>query len=557
MRKLQRSTGPPRSADASGYLERGRAQYEAHAWADAYRLLSLAERSAASLAGEDLERLATSAYLIGRETEFHGCLERAHHAHLTNEDSSRATRCAFWLSITLMLRGEAGQSNGWLARVQRLVGGHDCVERGYLMVRLFEQQFAQGQVDLAQASAAGAVQIGERFGDADLTACARHQLGRLLLAREQIRPGLALLDEAMLAASRGELSPIMTGLLYCSVIGACTQVYALARAREWTAALAHWCDEQPEMIAFTGACLVHRAEIMQLRGAWPHAMAEAERASHRISQSYRPMPPPAALYRKAELHRLRGEFAEAEAAYEQTNRAGSEPQPGLALLRLDQGRVDAAAVAIRRVVATTTDRLQRAGVLPAHVEIMLASGDIDEARSACGELMSLAATLDSELLNAIAAHAHGAVQLAQGDARSALGPLRRAFELWQQIDAPYEAARTRVLMGLACRSLGDEEASRLELDEARAVFERLGAAPQIARLDALGECTVAEPGHPLTARELQVLRLVAAGKTNKAIAKELFLSERTIDRHVSNIYTKLGVSSRAAATAYTYAHKLL
>jgi DNA-binding CsgD family transcriptional regulator len=536
-------------------FERGRDAYRRRAWAEAWRELSRADRQT-PLDVEDLERLATSAYLIGREPEFQGYLERAHHAHLTNDDPPRAARCAFWLSITLLLQGEVGQSNGWLARAQRLVDGCDCVEHGYLMVPLVEQQFLRGQVDVAQATAARAMEIGERFGDDDLTACARHQLGRLLLGRDQIRAGLALLDEAMLAAARGELSPIMTGLLYCSVIAACTQVYALTRAHEWTAALSQWCDEQPEMAAFTGACLVHRAEIMQLRGAWPRAMAEAERAGERMAQSGRRRRLPEPLYRMAELHRLRGEFADADAAYEQTSRAGTEPQPGLALLRLDQGRIDDAVTAIRRVVDTTTDRLQRAGVLPAYVEIMLAARHVDEAYGACDELMGLAATFDSELLNAIAAHAHGAVQLTQGDARAALGPLRRAFALWQQIDAPYEAARTRVLMGLACRALGDEEAGRLELDAARAVFERLGAAPQIARLDALGERAV-QAQHPLTARELQVLRLVAAGKTNKAIAAELLLSERTIDRHVSNIYTKLGVPSRAAATAYAYDHKLL
>ena len=537
-------------------VERGRDAYRRRAWGEAWRELSRADQRT-PLDVEDLERLAISAYLIGRETEFHGYLERAHHAHLTNDEPSRAARCAFWLGITLLFRGETGQSNGWLARAQRLVEGRDCVECGYLMVPLVEQQLHQGQVDLAQATAANAVQIGERFDDADLAACARHQLGRLLLARQQIPAGLALLDEAMLPATRGELSPVMTGLLYCSVIAACTQVYALARAREWTGALAQWCDEQPEMAAFTGACLVHRAEIMQLRGAWPDAMVEVERACERISQSGRLRPPAEALYRKAELHRVRGEFAEAEAAYEDTNRAGSEPQPGLALLRLDEGRIDAAAVAIRRVIGTTTDRLQRAGLLPAHVEIMLTAGDVDAARSACGELADLAAAFDSEVLHAIAAHAHGAVQLALGHARAALGPLRHAFALWRRLEAPYEAARTRVLMGLACRLLGDEEAGRLELDAARAVFEQLGAAPQIARLDALGERAAPAPRHPLSVREFQVLRLVAAGKSNKAIAGELSLSERTIDRHVSNIYTKLGVSSRAAATAYAYDHKLL
>jgi DNA-binding CsgD family transcriptional regulator/predicted negative regulator of RcsB-dependent stress response len=425
------------------------------------------------------------------------------------------------------------------------------------MVPLFEQQLRRGQADLAQATATDAVEIGVRFGDSDLTACARHQLGRVLIARQQVQPGLALLDEAMLAAVAGELSPIMTGRMYCSVIGACQQVYASSRASEWTSALARWCDEQPEMVAFTGACLVHRAEIMQLRGAWSDAMAEAQRACGRFLQAGKQMPPAEAFYRLGELHRLRGEFAPAEEAYRSASQCGSEAQPGLALLRLDQGQVDRACATIRRVVGTTTEPSQRAAVLPAHVEIMLAAGDIDEARSACAELAAIAINFGSEALQAVAARARGAVELAQGDAHAASGPLRSAFELWQQVGAPYEAARTRMLLGLACRTLGDTEVARLELDAARAVFERLGAAPQIARLDALGESAVPTQPHPVTARELQVLRLVATGKTNKAIAAELCLSERTIDRHVSSIYTKLGVPSRAAATAYAYEHKLL
>jgi ATP/maltotriose-dependent transcriptional regulator MalT len=512
---------------------------------------------ATALGADDLERLATAAYLVGRETEFHGCLERAHHAHLNNDDSLRAVRCAFWLGLTLLLRGEPGQASGWLTRAQRLVDGRDCVEQGYLMVPLAERQLRQGQAEAARATAAAAVEIGVRFGDADLSACARHVLGRVLLGQEQVQAGLASLDEAMLAVISGECSPIMTGLIYCSVIACCQQVHASGRAIEWTAALARWCDRQPGLVAFTGACLVHRAEIMQLRGAWPDAMAEAQRACVRFSEAGRRTSPAEALYRQAELHRLRGDVTAAEQAYRHASQSGSEPQPGLALLRLEQGRIDEACAAIRRVVGTSTDRLQRAALLPAYIEIMLAAGDVLEARRSCGELQDIASKLDSQVLQAMAAHAQGAVELAQGDAHAALGPLRRAFELWQQVEAPYEAACVRVLMGRACSALGDAEAGRFAFDAARAVFVHLGAAPAIARLDSIGECVAPPQQHPLSRRELQVLRLVAAGKTNKAIATELCLSERTIDRHVSNIYSKLNVPSRAAATAHAYDHKLL
>lgn len=537
-------------------LKRGREAYRRQAWRDAYQALSLADQ-ATPLGIEDLERLATAAYLIGREADFHSHLERAYHAHLEAGHRVRAARCAFWLGLTQLLRGAAGQAGGWLARARRLVGDHDCVERAYLLIPLSEQHLAEGDAHAAQARAAEAVEIGERFADADVVACARHVQGRALIRRGSTRAGLALLDEAMLAVVAGELSPIMTGLIYCSVIAACQQVYALSRAREWTGALARWCERQPEMVAFTGTCLVHRAEIMQFHGAWPDAIVEAGRAFERSSRGAQEKPPAAAFYRQAEIHRLRGEFAAAEEAYRNASRLGCEPQPGLALLRMAQGRSDAALAALRRMLGAAAAPLERAKLLPAHIEIMLAAGEIREARGACGELQQIAKSFESQALGAMAAHAQGAMELADGNAQAAVEPLRRAFEAWQQLEAPYEAARARVLIGLACRSLGDEEAGGLELAAARAAFERLGATPDLARLDSLYEAAVPRRRHGLTPRELQVLRLIAAGKTNKAIAARLSLSERTVDRHVSKILVKLNVPSRAAATAYAYDHKLL
>jgi DNA-binding CsgD family transcriptional regulator len=360
----------------------------------------------------------------------------------------------------------------------------------------------------------------------------------------------------MLAVVAGELSPIITGLIYCSVIEACQQVYALSRAHEWTSALARWCNQQPEMIAFTGTCLVYRAEIMRFHGAWQDAMAEACRACERFSQGGDREPPAAAFYQQAEMHRLRGAYAAAEEAYRNASRSGWEPQPGFALLRMAQGRTDAACAAIRRVVMAVTDPLERAKLLPAHIEIMLAAGDPQEARSACRDLEAIAQRFDMGVLGAMAAHARGAVELAEGNTQAAITSLRHAFEVWQQVEAPYEVARVRVLMGLACFALGDDDGGELEMDAARAMFEQLGAAPDLARL-ALGKRATPAHRYGLTPREFQILGLVAAGKTNKAIAAELFLSERTIDRHLSNILSKLNVPSRAAATAYAYEHKLL
>jgi DNA-binding CsgD family transcriptional regulator len=554
--RLKPEPGKPDSMYGVAKLKRGRDSHRRRAWAEAYQALSLADQ-AAPLGAEDLELLATSAYLIGRDGEFLRALDRAHHAYLKGGQSVRAARSAFWLGLSLLLRGEAGPATGWLARARRLLDRRDCVEQGYLLLPLAEQHLAQANGEAAYATASEAAAIGDRFREIDLIACARHLQGRARVQQGQVQTGLALLDEAMVEVIAGELSPIVTGLIYCSVIEACQQAYAVDRAREWTSALAQWCARQPEMVAFTAACLVHRAEILQLHGAWQDAFEEARRAYQRVPPERDQRPPAAALYQQGEVHRLRGEFAAADEAYRSASRGGCEPQPGLALLRLAQGRTDVAVAAIRRVTSATTDRLQRTKLLPAYVEIMLAADDIQAARGACRELEEIAESFDVDVLGAMAAHARGAVELAQNHAQAALASLRRAGRVWQQIKAPYLAARVRLLIGLACRALGDDDGGGLELDAARVTLDQLGAAPDVARIDALTRRAPSGPPRALTERELQVLRLVATGKTNKVIAAELSLSAKTIDRHVSNILTKLDVPSRAAATAYAYKHKLI
>ncbi len=545
-------------AAVSGALARGRRYGEKRAWADAFRLLSRADKQA-PLAVEDLELLAMSAYLTGRDEEFLKTLERAHNAYRDAGETTRAARSAFWIGLSLFLKGETGRGTGWLAGARRLIEGEkaDCVERGYLLLPTAEQLLGADDHDTAYATAADAVEIGERFGEADLVACARHIQGRALMLKGRIEEGLALLDEAMVAVTTGELSPLITGLIYCSVIDACQQVYAFGRAREWTAALAKWCDGQPQLVAFTGRCLVHRAEIFQLHGSWRDAIEEARRAGERASPGSERQISAAAFYQAAEVHRLRGEFADAEEAYTSASRWGREPQPGLALLRLAQHRNADAAGAIRRVLNASSDRLERTKFLPAYVEIMLAVGDVPEALGASRELREIAESFDTEVLVAMAAHARGAVELAEGDAQAALGSLRRAWQIWQRVETPYLAARARMLMGLACRILEDEDGATLALDAARAEFEVLGAEPDIRRIDSLAKAASSQDRHGLTRRELQVLGLVATGKTNKAIASELRLSPKTIDRHLSNIFSKLDVPSRAAATAYAYQHRLL
>src|SRR5919197_310959 len=331
-------------------------------WAGAHASLASAYR-ARPLEAVDLELVATAAYMLGRDEEYLQFLELAHRLHLEEGRTLPAVRCAFWVGANLAQWGEIGHATGWLGRAQRLLereeGEH--VEHGYLLLPVVLRCAAGGDYAAAAEAGAQAAAVGERFADPDLFALAVQEQGKIMVRLGRVDEGLSLLDEAMVAATAGELSPIVTGLVYCSVIAGCQEVYDLRRAQEWTAALTRWCDQQPDLLAFTGQCLVHRAEILQLRGAWQEALREARRARERL-----PGRKPAtttsadALYRQGEVLRQLGRFGEAEDAYRQASRAGCEPLPGLALLRMAQGDADAAAAAIRRVVAETTAPVRRA-----------------------------------------------------------------------------------------------------------------------------------------------------------------------------------------------------
>jgi DNA-binding NarL/FixJ family response regulator len=543
------------SEDRSDDVGRGRAAYEQRAWKDAYRHLSRAER-AAPLGGVDLELLATSAFMLGRDDDYLSALERAHHAHIEAGQTLRGVRCAFWVGINLALRGEIGPAGGWLGRAHRLLGDEDSVERGYLLMPLVFQHEARGDFAAAAVVAAEAAAIAQRFGDAEAFALAVQAQGSQLIRAGRVDEGLALLDEAMVAVAGAKVSPIATGIVYCGVILVCQEVYDVRRAQEWTAVLTRWCTEQPDLVAFTGRCLVHRAEILQLHGDWNDALEEARRAGKRLARSFNRAAAAQAFYRQGEVHRLRGEFELAEEAYREASRFGWEPQPGMALLRHSQGRREAAAAAIRRALSEATEPLRRANLLPAYVEIVLAAGNVDEARQGCRELEEVAARYDSAMLSALVAHATGAVELAAGDARTALASLRRAGATWQQLDAPYDAARARVLVAEACRALGDDDTATLELDAAARAFADLGAAPDLAQMRSSTPRPAAAT-YGLTPRQLEVLRLIAAGKSNREIAAALVISEHTVARHVQNIFAALRVSSRTAAGAFAFEHDLV
>lgn len=542
---------------ASADLERGREAYAKSAWQEAYESLQRADADE-PLEAEDLELLATTAYLLARDGECATFLERAHHRHLDEGDSLRAVRSAFWLGLTLIFSGEMGPGSGWLGRAQRMLDreASETVEHGYLLIPRAFQQEATGDWEAAIATAREAAEIAERFADADLFALSAQMQGRFAAMHGRVAEGLPLLDEAMVAATSGAQSPIVIGIVYCGVILACVETYEVRRAQEWTEVLTRWCQDQPDLVAFTGRCLIHRAEIKQRRGDWSEALDEARLASERLAQGFNRPATAQALYRQGELLRLRGDLEAAESAYAAASRYGLEPQPGLALLRLGESRLDAAGASIRRVLAETTERSRRAALLPASVEIMLAVRDLDAAREACDELAQIADEYGSALLAATVAHAEGSIRLGEADAASALACLRRASNGWEELQAPYEAARARVLIALACRALGDEETAVWELGAAREAFEALGARPDRERVESLLAGDRRET-HGLTQREIEVLRLVAGGKSNREIAAALVISEHTVARHLQNVFAKLDVSSRTAASAFAYEHDLV
>jgi DNA-binding CsgD family transcriptional regulator len=538
-------------------LAEGRAAAGRHAWADAYESLRRAA-AAGPLTPDDYFLLGTAAYLRGEIAACVDALRRAYEIDTRENRPRRAARAAFWTSFALGNAGELGQATGWLSRAEALLEAEprDCAECGLVLTAYAFRSNQAGEFTRAADLAQRAVEIGRRTGDPDVQGLALTQRGGALVRLGQGSQAVPVLDEAMLAVVGNEISPIAAGTVYCVVISILTEMAELRRAHEWTQALTGWVDQQHDMVTFSGRCLVHRAELRQLHGDWPGAVEEAERACQLLTRSPEVVVSGAARYQQAEVLRRWGDYEAAERAYGLASEWDHDPCPGLALLRLAQGETAVAQSALRRALGETSDRLRRAHLLPAQVEVELAAGNSATAREAAAELAQIADLYATTALQAHVRYAHGAVHLAENEPVAALAELRTAVTLWRELDVPYEAARTRVLIAQACRLMGDEETAALELAAADAVFAQLGARPDRDRV-ALLRRRAESPSHGLTARELQVLRLVASGKTNYAIARELSLSEKTVERHLSNVFTKIGVSSRAAATAYAFQKGLL
>lgn len=551
-----------------GALERARAAMDAQAWDVTCRLLVALDAQGRLAEPEDLQRLALSASLTGRSEVADAGWARAYRAFLDRGEVLPAIRCAFWLGLVLSTgRGDEARGSGWFTRAHRLLrelGTEDLAERGYLLLPAALRDLDDGDPHGALRGFSEAAAIGERLGDADLSTLGRLGQGQALIRTGETSCGLAHLDEAMVTVGAGRVSPIAVGIVHCAAIIACQQVIDLRRAQKWTAALDDWCAGHPDLVPFRGQCLVHRSELAQWRGAWAEAVTEADRACGWLVDRSDPAAG-MARYQRAELHRLRGEHALAEASYEDALALGHDPHPGLALSWLAQGRGEAAAAALRCAVEGSSPALPgvvdelrtprpRVLLLDAYVQVMLATGDVAGARSACAELDMAADVVRTGAVRALAARARGAVALEEGRYAPALQSLRDACAGWMRLSAPYEQARTRVLLARALRALGDDGTAALEEAAADRVFVTTGAASVV---EARTPGPPAGPAARLTPRELDVIRLVAAGHTNREIAERLVISDKTVARHLHNAFTKLDLPNRAAATSYAYEHHLL
>lgn len=537
-------------------VDRGRRAAEHNDWEATLRHLTEADHQE-PLEPADLALLGTAAYLLGRVDLTIDALGRAHRLWIEEGQPDQAIRSGFWAAFALIQRGEMAQAGGWLARCHRLLADlpEEGPERGFLLV---PEGFRKATMerDFAGANAVGeqVVEFGRRWDEPDLLALGLNICGRALVWSGDVEAGLACLDEAMVAVISGELSPPAAGTVYCSLIEACDEISEWRRAHEWTGALTRWCEQNQGMITFTGQCLTHRSVLARHRGDWPGAEAEARRACETFVGAADEQATGRALYHLGEVHRLRGENGQAEDAYRRAGEWGHEPQPGLALLRLAQGRIDSAVSALQRLLAERSGATERLPLLPATVEVMLEAGRLSEAAKAVDELEQAAAVFRTSALQAEAARARGRLSLAEDEAEAAVAPLRAAQSGWMALDAPYETARTRLLIAQACRALGDLESAEREEEAARKTLADLGAR---ALLDRLADTPASAAAHGLTARELEILQLLATGMTNQDIADQLYLAVRTVDRHVSNILTKLAVPSRTAAAAFAYQHHLV
>lgn len=545
-------------SDAASAVARARAAHRGLRWDDACAEF-LAVDSLGELAVEDLERLAECAQLSGRHDAAVSALDRAFALRIRDGDLDAASTDAFWLWQAFLLDGETARANGWLARL-REVADRNGIEPGWLLVATAYGCVATGRFDDARALLAPARAQGRERADADMDAFATMLIGRAWLNAGATQAGLERLDEAMLRVAAGETSPRTTASLFCaSIANAEREAHDLARGQEWERALEAWMSTLPVPTLsgpFLANCRVYRAVLLRRRGEWIAARRELVTALDELTGGHGARLAGHACYELGETLRLLGEHAEAESAYRRASSLGAATQPGLGLMRLAQGDAQTAAAGVRRALGETERPQDRCSLLPAYVTIMIAAGEPAEAGAAVDELGRCADVFGTTLVRVEHARAMGEVALADDRASDALAPLRRAAAGWRELAAPYETAATAVLLAAACRAVGDEEGAQFELEAATATFAQLGAASDLARARALLPGSAGLLARGLTGREAEVLQLLAEGRTNHMIATELLLSERTVQRHVSNIFAKLGVGSRTQAAIFAIEHDL-
>lgn len=540
--------------DLADVLSSARASYSRRDWPEAYRGLETARRHA-TLSADDLHALADAAWWLGLIKETLTISEDCHRRFIEEGRPLRAAMSALDVGFSWFLRGEVAIGSGWLNRARRMLEDEpECAERGFLIWLDATAALDDGDLESALVGARQIQELGHRFTTPALGCLGLVTEGMIAIRRGQVDKGFALLDEAMLPVLAGHVAPEWAGNIYCQLMAVCHDLADVRRARQWTAATERWCDSFASAVMFVGVCRIHRIQLMQLHGDWMRAEREASIACVELAEM-NVMVVAEAHYQLAELRMLRDDLAGAEESYRRAGALGRDPQPGLALLCLAQGKPAEAAAGVRSALSESTNGpFRRARLLVAHIEIALKAGDVNAAGRACDELEDIASTYGTAGFRAWACHARGAVLLAQGHPAESLPVLREAFGRYSDMQAPYEAAGVRVVMAEAYESLGDTGAAELERDAAAATCAQLGAALQIRRLSERR----ARPGLPggLSVREVEVLTHVADGATNKEVAAALFISQKTVARHLANIFGKLGVTSRTAAAKWAHEQRL-
>lgn len=510
----------------------------------------------AALTPAELDELALAAWLIGRGDDAEQAWSDAHRAHLEAGDADAAMACAFWLGFTLGEGGEPVKAGAWMARLFELHDAHPSRRSAAIVATCGAYAaFHSGRFDDAIHHGESAVSLAKEVGDSDFEVLATMGLGRALVHSGRLTEGFERMDAVMLAITTGAASDRVAGPAFCAVISSCLERWDVERAQVWTRDLNDWCDAQQGLSPFRGDCSVNRAAVMRLGGEWDEAQATLIAV---CEQNRRRETLENAFYWLGELRRLTGSAEAADEAYHRAAEIGREVQPGLALLRRDAGNHAAARAGIARALESAPPPGTRAELLAAQVDLETEHGDLTLAQQASARLRELSDALETPYLRALADRAEAQVLIGSDAADRALPLLRASWSAWRQLEAPYEAAITRMHLGRAARALGDEDAAQLEFDAARTALTALGALPDLARLERIAappDASRADGG--LSRRELEVLRLIARGRSNRDIAHDLFLSERTVARHVSNILTKLGLSNRTAATTFAFEHGLV